>query len=579
MGVVARRRILAGGGTTLKAFPIKRPPEIDVQDLLRKFESLQTKRANWDSLWQEVAEVCWPDAADFTTRRTQGARRTDELYDATMAMALEKFGAVMESMLTPRAQKWHKLVATNEKLNDDSSVKEWMEEGQRVLFQLRNAPRAAFYSQKHEGYKSLGAFGNDCLFVGEAKEEPGLRYRHCHVSQIYIDVDEFGQVDTIFRRYPLSARAAKQSFGNRLSPKVEEAVAKNPYREFDFLHVVRPRADRDPGRPDFRSMKLESLHISLEDKMVVREGGYSEMPYMYSRFTVNPYEMHGRSPAMLVLPGGKMLQAMKRTHLRVGEKVADPPLLTHDDGVTGQGMEEVRTLISGEINYNAMTADGKPLIAPLITGGRLDISHEMMEAERAFINEAFYVTLFQILVDQPNMTATEALLRAQEKGQFLAPTVGRQQSEMLGPMIERELNSAIRQGLLPPLPGVLLEAQGEYEIVYESPATRFQRSEELVGIQRTIEIMLPFAQFDPGIMRIFKPEEIAQVAAEVNGAPSKTLRTVEEYLALRAKEERQAEVLQLLEAAQMGAGAAKDASAAGLPVAEAAEGGVTGVAA
>ncbi|STU67291.1 Bacteriophage head to tail connecting protein [Klebsiella pneumoniae subsp. ozaenae] len=56
----------------------------------------------------------------------------------------------------------------------------------------------------------------------------------------------------------------------------------------------------------------------------------------------------------------------------------------------------------------------------------------LAEQKRQTINDGFFITLFQILVDNPQMTATEAMLRAQEKGQLLAPTAGRIQAEFLG---------------------------------------------------------------------------------------------------------------------------------------------------
>ena len=46
------------------------------------------------------------------------------------------------------------------------------------------------------------------------------------------------------------------------------------------------------------------------------------------------------------------------------------------------------------------------------------------------------------------MTATEVLERAREKGALLAPTMGRQQSEALGPMIEREIDILVECGLM-----------------------------------------------------------------------------------------------------------------------------------
>ena len=173
------------------------------------------------------------------------------------------------------------------------------------------------------------------------------------------------------------------------------------------------------------------------------------------------------------------------------------------------------------------------------------------------INDAFLVTLFQILVDQPQMTATEALIRAQEKGQLLAPTVGRQQSEMLGPQINREFNILARQGALPELPPVLAEA-GDYEITYESPAMRMQRSEELVGIQRTIEILMPFIQTDPSVLGIFKVDDVVRLAAEINGAPTSILHTEDEMEQMRQMQAQQAQQQQQMQQMQQMAPAMKD---------------------
>ena len=111
----------------------------------------------------------------------------------------------------------------------------------------------------------------------------------------------------------------------------------------------------------------------------------------------------------------------------------------------------------------------------------------MMEHEAALINDAFLVTLFQILTETPQMTATEVIERTNEKGILLAPTIGRQQSEYLGPLIDRELDVLAAQNLLPPMPPRLREAQGEYEVRYDSPLARAQRAQEAAGFIRTVE--------------------------------------------------------------------------------------------
>ena len=134
------------------------------------------------------------------------------------------------------------------------------------------------------------------------------------------------------------------------------------------------------------------------------------------------------------------------------------------------------------------------------------------------------MTLFQILVDRPAATATEVMERAQEKAALLGPTVGRQQSEFLGPLVEREIDFLSRAGALPPLPDALIEAAGAYEIEYDSPMTRAQRAEEGVGILRTAEIVAPYIAVQPDLADNFDGDEIARTAAEVTGV-RKILRT------------------------------------------------------
>jgi hypothetical protein len=531
-----------------------------VEDCLRRLAELESRRSNWDSHWQEIAERIWPAADEFLTVRSVGEKRSTKIYDATAALALEKFAAAMESMLTPRSQKWHALRSTDDALNRDPTVKGWFEEVARVMFQSRNSPKAGYYAQMHEGYKALGAFGNACLFVDEDRGGQGVTYVQCHVGQVYIEINPTRRVDTVYRKYTMSAKAAEQEWGReKLPAKISRALdsQESIYKQFDFLHVVSPRTEYDPERKDAEGMPWMSYHIAIDDKAIIDEGGYLEFPYMYSRYTVNPTEMYGRSPAMLVLPAIKMAQEMQKTFIRSGHKLVDPPLLLHDDGVLGTGSKQVR-LTPGGLNYGGVDAQGRPLIQPLMTGARLDITEGMLEKERAVINDAFLVSLFRILVDLPQMTATEALIRAQEKGQLLAPTVGRQQSEMLGPQIHREFNILTRQGLLPPLPEILAEAEGEYEIIYESPATRLQRSEELVGITQTLEIAAPFMEADPSILAIFKPDEIIRIAADINGAPVSILRTPEEMEQIQAAQAQQAQQKQMLDAMSQAAPAARD---------------------
>ena len=74
----------------------------------------------------------------------------------------------------------------------------------------------------------------------------------------------------------------------------------------------------------------------------------------------------------------------------------------------------------GRINGGGVTQDGRLLIHALPTGD-VNLGADMMQMEEKAINDAFFVSLFQILVETPEMTATEVIERVKEKGLLLAP--------------------------------------------------------------------------------------------------------------------------------------------------------------
>jgi hypothetical protein len=296
----------------------------------------------------------------------------------------------------------------------------------------------------------------------------------------------------------------------------------------------------------------------MEGKCEVQYGGYWSFPYCPGRYITTPNETYGRSPAMLVLPDIKMVNEMSKTTLRAAQLAVQPPLLLQEDGALA-----AFNLTPGALNFGGIDEQGRQLVQPLQTGANLQVADAMMEQRRRTINDAFLVTLFQVLLDKPYMTATEALLRAQEKGQLLAPTVGRIQSEILGPLIERELDILGRAGALPEPPEELMDLVENnggvpFTTEYQSPLNKMMKADDAVGIMRTLESLIPMAQVYPGVLDAFNPKELVKVLAEANGAPARIMRTDEEIAELEEAKAQQAQAQALLQAAPVASGVVKD---------------------
>lgn len=532
-------------------------------NLIRTYQDLKGKRGNWETHWEEIAERILPRQIGFVGERTDGEKKTQKVFDSKPMIALERFAAVMDSMLTPRQSRWHNLRTTDENLNRDFAVQDWFYQVNNILYSARYSPKANFAGQNSERWISTGAFGTGCIFT-DFEPGVGLRYRCVNLRDLFLLENHQGAIDTVYRCFKYTARQAAQRFGEEALPEsIRKCLddVKRQHDSFEFVHCVKPRTDYDPERADARGKPWASYYVAVKDRQIVSEGGYTSFPYSVSRYVTAPDEVYGRSPAMAALPDIKMLNEMSKTDIRAVHKLIDPPILLHDDGILGGGAMTVN-MRPGGLNIGGVDRNGRALIQPFGTGARVDIADAKMEQRRQAIDDAFLVTLFQILVETPRMTATEALIRAQEKGMLLTPTMGRQQSEALGPLIERELDLLAFHRVLPPMPPALIEAGGEYEIVYDSPMSRMQRAEELVGVQRTMELLAPFAQIDPTVLDIFDRDELARLTAEVSGVPTPVLRSPEALQKLRADRAAQEQEAMMMQAAQPLAGAMKDVAQA-----------------
>jgi len=528
-------------------------PDELAHELCREFDEVSGKRTIFERYWEDVAQKVLPyySTSFYSQGNTvPGQKRNLEQYDVTANAALWKFGAAMESMLTPASSKWHRLRATDPNLMKIREVQMWFDIVNDALFHYRYSPNSAFQSNQHDGYISLGAFGSSGLFIDEFNDptQPGmkgLRYRHIHLGELFFATNHQGQIDKVFRRFKMSLRQIAQKWGADVLPDgLQSRLKDKPEEEYFVLHVVKPNTQYEPHRIDVKGKRFSSHYVLKDQKKILHEGGYRCFPYATSRYITAPGEIYGRSPAMNVLPSIQVLNEEKKTIIKQGHRIVDPVLLAHDDGVIN-GF----SIKPGDINYGAVSSEGRPLVHALPTGN-IAIGKELMDDERSAINDAFLVTLFQILVDTPQMTATEVLERAREKGALLSPTMGRFQSESLGPQIQREFDLLMFQGLIPKPPQVLIEAKAEYKVEYDAPLNRAMRSDTAAGAMRTFQWAAEIAAQtqDPSVLDWFDVDTIIPDLADINNMPYRYIKDPAAVAAIRQQRQQDKQAQQISDA-------------------------------
>ena len=501
--------------------------------LMKRFDRLSSQRQNWETHWQEVADYMMPRKADVTKLRSKGDKRTELIFDSSPLQAVELLAASLHGMLTNPSTPWFSLRFKEEDMEFEDEAKEWLESATDVMYTAFN--RSNFQQEIFELYHDLITFGTAAMFI-EEDEDDILKFSTRHINEMYISENDKGRIDTIFRKFKLSARAAIQKFGS--TTEFEVIAKKDPYEEVEIIHAVYPRSDFDVTKQDQKNMPFESVYMS-EKGEELSVSGYREFPFVVPRYLKASHEIYGRSPAMTALPDVKMLNEMSKTTIKAAQKQVDPPLLVPDDGF----LLPVRTVPGGLNFYRAGTRDR---IEPLNIGANNPLGLNMEEQRRNSIRNSFYVN--QLMMQQgPQMTATEVIQRNEEKMRLLGPVLGRLQSELLKPLIDRAFNILLRKNMFAPAPEFL--AGKDVEIEYVSPLAKAQKSTELQAIMRGIEIMGSLANVAP-VFDYVNFDKLVKHLMDIVGVPQKILKPQSQVNAERQQKQQQQEQMQQMQQLQ-----------------------------
>jgi hypothetical protein len=505
------------------------------KNLLKRYDRLKAQRQNWESHWQEVADYMQPRKADVTKTRSKGDKRTELIFDGSPLQSVELLAASLHGMLTNPSTPWFSLRFKQNDMENEDEAKEWLEDATEVMYSAFN--KSNFQQEIFELYHDLITFGTAAMFI-EEDDEDILKFSTRHINEIFIAENDKGRIDTVFRKFSLSARAVMQKFGD-VSINIATKAQKDPYEEVEIMHAVYPRSDFDPKKQDKQNMPFESVYLDAESGDELSVSGFREFPFVVPRYLKASHEIYGRSPAMTALPDVKMLNEMSKTTIKSAQKQVDPPLLVPDDGF----MLPVRTVPGGLNFYRAGTRDR---IEPLNIGANTPLGLNMEEQRRNSIRNAFYVN--QLMMQSgPQMTATEVIQRNEEKMRLLGPVLGRLQSELLKPLIDRAFALILRKNLFRPAPEFL--AGQDIEIEYVSPLAKAQKSTELSSIMRAIEILGSLSNVAPVFDHI-NMDKLVRHLADIVGVPQKILKPQSEINAERQQAAQQQEQMQQMQQVQ-----------------------------
>jgi hypothetical protein len=538
----------------------------EIEKCLERLTEKRNLRSGPEIVWQEIRDYELPNRPSFLSQEPSGKKTMDKIFDGTAIDAINVCKAGISGMLTNAALPWHGIEMTDEALNKDSQIQDALFEVNETM--SREYHSSNFYTNIDGVYEEVIGFGESGLFIGQGKKT-SLNFMPVPLIQIFTDEDSEGNVDTVFRVRKMTARQIRQEWPDSpLTTKIKDALATegNKDKEFTIVHVVYPRTDRDVDskgnyKQDAENKPILSAYIVEEDKEVIDEGGYDEMPYAIPRLFLMSGDGYGRGMGWNALPDVKMLNTMEKTGLRAWQKGTDPPMVSPDEGIS----LPIKTGPGG-MTYNSNWDKPGAEIKPLYGTGQFQMLpnfEQKCEQKRSQIREFFFYKQFRTQQEGQPRTAQEIIQIASENLKILGPLLNRFMEELLKPIIIRSFWILFRLGKFPKLSAILAQSSRplDFKIVYLSPIAKAQRLYESQELQNAFTMLLPAAQIKPEMVDLINTDKYFETIATLYPAlrkVSESPQTVKKIRAKRAQEMADAKMAQDMTTALQGAQAASE---------------------
>lgn len=479
----------------------------EVEQCLERFNQKKSDRSQSESVWEEIRDYMLPNRPSFLSDTTKGAKTMSKIFDGTAIDAINVCKAGISGMLTNAALPWHGIEMADPAMNMDTAIQEALTEVNETMSQEYHASN--FYTNIDGVYEEVIGFGESGLFIGEGKKT-ALNFQPVPLCQIYTDEDSEGNIDTIFRLRKMTARQARQEWpDSALTDKMMKDLSKKGDGKdtiYEIVHVVYPRTDREVDesgnyKEDKDNKPILSVYIAVEEKVIIDEGGYDEMPYAIPRLFLMSGDGYGRGMGWNALPDTKMLNTMEKTGLRGWQKATDPPLVGPDEGLS----LPVKTGPGG-ITYNSNWDKQGAELKPLYGTGQFQMLpnfEQKCEQKRNQIREFFFYKQFRTQQEGQPRTAQEIIQIASENLKILGPLLNRFMEELLKTIIVRSFWVLFRQGKFPKLMQIMANnPQGvfDFKIVYLSPIAKAQRLYESQELQNAMSFIIPAVNIKPEIL-------------------------------------------------------------------------------
>ena len=457
-----------------------------------------------NSFWQEVAELHFPEHADFTTRKNDDGFASN-LYDSTPALYRRDFGNYLGSVLRPKGREWFKGRDRDDEVNRQQAIRAHYERTDKRMRALLYDNKSQFISAQALADHQYVTFGNCVTSAEPRSDRSGMLYRTWHLRDCAWAEDVDGEVDTVYRRFKMKVAhlCAKKQAGWTIPKNITDRLKKSPDDKVQCLHVSMPiDAYYVADKPKSSAKDWVSVYICEDTKDILFEEELNELRYAVSRWfrlSGSPYAI---SPcAVISTPDARTMQSMTWSIMQAGENAVEPPLVGQSEVVLGPVNLFPGGITWVDKNYDERNGDA---IRPVNLGKVPELGVSLHGAMRQQLGDAWYLNKLFLPVGGGEMTAQEVERRWQEFQRATQPIIEPAEPERNGRVLDLTYEVAVNMGWLGREEDRPAEIDGrEFDWTYDNPIEDARRDGLALIFGRAMELTQAASGADPKIAARF----------------------------------------------------------------------------
>ncbi len=436
---------------------------------------------------QTIAELFWPERANFTIDRTQGMDMQEGLYTGAPQVMRRDFGNRLGVVTRPANQEWFRLVAKPDEMMSDDAIRYWCDGATRIQRRVLYNRNANYSNAMAISDQDFVTFGNSVTWCAYNRMGTGLIFKDVHLRDCAWVVNEMGLVDELYEKIKMPLGHAVRLFGIEKLPREWRKRLEKPDGGLDDVMVVRaavPVEPEDyPGRKPPKNMKCAIIYFTDEIKPgesgALSEGFCELFPYNVRRW-MPLSEPFGRSLCTTVaLADARTLNVAEMAMLKAIEMVVDPPRWASDEAVLGEVVLEPGGVTF--VNTENMTSGRDPI--GKIEGGDPRSGMEFMTYKRNQMAMMWYETLWKF--PDREMTAYESAERMEIMTQDATPVFQPIEADNARQM-DVVFSKISAKGVFEPPPESLV-IDGEADWEFETPVTQSLRKARAMKARNVID--------------------------------------------------------------------------------------------